>query len=178
MRNEFIRTGVRDEEIYNSGPYEAIIVDHLDPMYMGTLRVELIHYSGAMNTPLRTGQLVTVRYLSPFYGVTPSSGLQPNDGYQYTQKSYGMWAIPPDVGTRVLVIFVEGNTAYGYWIGCIQDQAMNFMIPDGRASTEFTTNVTPGNLQGSKLPVGEYNKKIETGGEMRNRRGDEKQAGR
>jgi uncharacterized protein (DUF2345 family) len=144
------------------GPYEAIIVNHLDPYNMGTLEVELLK-NGSGNNPERTGQLVTCKYLSPFYGVTPSMGTTANDGYEYTQKSYGFWAVPPDVGTKVLVMFVEDNTNYAYWIGCIQDENMNFMVPDGRASTDLTTPNTPQDLQGIKLPVGEYNKKTETG---------------
>jgi hypothetical protein len=40
---------------------------------------------------------------------------------------------------------------------------MNFMVPDGRASTTLTTPQTPDNVQGLKIPVGEYNKKTEKG---------------
>ena len=70
----------------SGGPYEAIIVNHLDPYNMGTLEVELLK-QGAGNNPERTGQLVTCKYLSPFYGVTPSMGTTANDGYEYTQKA-------------------------------------------------------------------------------------------
>ena len=151
-------TGFRD-----SGPYEAIVVNNLDTRYMGGLVVELLRYTSAGGTPERTGQLLNVRYLSPFYGVTPNAALTANDGYEHTQKSYGMWMVPPDVGTKVLVMFAEGNANFGYWIGCIPADYMNFMVPDGRASTENTTGITPPTLQGRKLPVGEYNKSIETG---------------
>ncbi len=165
--NSYSRTSDAVTPLRDAGPYEAVIVSHLDPMYMGTLEVELIKNTEAGGTPQRSGQLVTVRYLSPFYGVTPSNGLTPNDGFQHTQKSYGMWMVPPDVGTRVLVIFAEGNTAYGYWIGCIQDQGMNYMMPGaGQASTTLTTAGTPQNLKGQKLPVGEYNKLIEQGSKV------------
>ena len=157
------RSTVMDQPIRDSGPYEAMVINHLDPFNMGTLEVELLKHSSASGIPERTGQLVPVRYLSPFYGVTPVGGVQPNDGYQHTQKSYGFWAVPPDPGTRVLVIFAEGHAAYGYWIGCIQDQNMNFMVPDGRASTTLTTAGTPDNLRGTKLPVGEFNKSVEQG---------------
>lgn len=157
------RSTVMDQPIRDSGPYEAMVINHLDPFNMGTLEVELLKHSSSSGIPERTGQLVPVRYLSPFYGVTPVGGVQPNDGYQHTQKSYGFWAVPPDPGTRVLVIFAEGHAAYGYWIGCIQDQNMNFMVPDGRASTTLTTAGTPDNLRGTKLPVGEFNKSVEQG---------------
>ena len=151
-------TGFRD-----SGPYEAIVVNNLDTRYMGGLVVELLRYTTAGGTPERTGQLLNVRYLSPFYGVTPNAALTANDGYEHTQKSYGMWMVPPDVGTKVLVMFAEGNANFGYWIGCIPADYMNFMVPDGKASTENTTGITPPPLRGRKLPVGEYNKSIESG---------------
>ena len=151
-------TGFKD-----SGPYEAIVVNNLDTRYMGGLTVELLKYTSSAGTPESTGQLLNVRYLSPFYGVTPNSALTANDGYEHTQKAYGMWMVPPDVGTKVLVMFAEGNANFGYWIGCIPADYMNFAVPDGKASTQNTTGVTPPNLQDRKLPVGEYNKAIETG---------------
>ena len=160
------RSKVTTNKVYDVGPYEAIVVNHLDRRFMGGLEVELVKYTGSGNTPESAGQLVQVRYLSPFYGVTPGSGLTANDGYQNTQKSYGMWMVPPDIGTRVLVIFVEGNLNLGYWIGCVPDDYMNFMIPDGRASTEITTALTPDSIKGSKLPVGEYNKAFEDGSKI------------
>ena len=150
----------------DSGPFEAIVVNNLDTKYMGGLVVELLKYTSSGSTPERSGQLLNVRYLSPFYGVTPNAALTANDGYEHTQKSYGMWMVPPDVGTKVLVIFAEGNANFGYWIGCIPADYMNFMIPDGRASTENTTEITPPPLRGRKLPVGEYNKAIESGSKV------------
>jgi hypothetical protein len=137
----------------NPGPYEAIVVSHLDPKYMGTLEVELLKNVASGNQAERSGQIVQVKYLSPFYGVTPLGGTSNNEDFQSTQKSYGMWFVPPDVGTRVLVIFSEGNFARGYWIGCVQDTFMNFMTPDPWAGTSFNNRDT-----GLKLPVGEYNK--------------------
>ena len=159
-------SSTQSPDFKDSGPYEAIVVNNLDTRYMGGLVVELLRYTSAGGTPERSGQLLNVRYLSPFYGVTPNAALTANDGYEHTQKSYGMWMVPPDVGTKVLVIFAEGNANFGYWIGCIPADYMNFMVPDGRASTENTTGITPPTLKGRKVPVGEYNKSIETGSKL------------
>lgn len=145
------------------GPYEAIVVSNLDPHYMGALKVDLLKSSSAGSPPNRIGTSITVKYLSPFYGVTNVNHNQPNEGYAATQKSYGMWFVPPDPGAKVLVIFAEGDISQGYWIGCIQDKHMNFMVPDGRASTEITRQATPEPIRGKKLPVGEYNKLVERG---------------
>jgi uncharacterized protein (DUF2345 family) len=143
--------------IQSPGPYEAVIVSHLDPKYMGSLRVELLKSSTSGNQPERTGQIITAHYMNPFYGVTPISSNSKNDDFESTQKSYGMWFVPPDVGSRVLVIFVEGNISRAFWIGCVQDTFMNFMTPDPWAGTTFN-----GDDQERILPVGEFNKKTES----------------
>jgi uncharacterized protein (DUF2345 family) len=154
------RSSLTDTTLFDALIYEPVIVNHLDPYYMGTLEVELIKRKSSNDAPERSGQILMVKYLSPFYGVTPLRGVQETDGYRHSQQSYGFWAVPPDVGTKVLVLFVGGQINHGYWIGCIQDFGMNFMVPDGRASTENTTDGTPDNIKGIKLPVGEYNKKL------------------
>jgi len=142
-----------------SGIYEAIVVSHLDRQYMGTLEVDILRGNTSGSLPERSGNTIEARYLMPFYGTTHREAVTANDGYSATQKTYGMWMVPPDVGTKVLVVYVEG-IGRCYWIGCIPDQFMNFMVPDGRPSTELTTDATPDNLRGKKLPVGEYNKKV------------------
>lgn len=145
------------KKVEGPGPYVAVVRNHLDPEYMGTLEVELLKSNSEGNTPDATGEVVPVSYLSPFYGVTPYRAVSENEGFDYTQKSYGFWAVPPDVGTKVLVIFAEGNRGKGYWIGCIQDENMNFMVP-GNASTTYNSED-----QSKARPVGEYNKKTVDG---------------
>lgn len=143
----------------NSGPCLAKIVSHLDPTYMGGLEVQLLREVG--NDPNKEGQTIQVKYLSPFYGATSIqfNGKDPNN-YNNTQKSYGMWMIPPDIGSIVLVIFVDGDTRKAYWIGCVPDEKMNFMVP-GYAATKFIEESTkdPGNSAATRLPVAEYNKR-------------------
>ena len=139
------------------GPFLAIVRNHLDTEFMGSLEVELLKSSTEGNTTDVSGEMAVVSYLSPFYGITPYAGTSDNDGFDHTQKSYGMWAVPPDVGTTVLVIFVEGDKGRGFWFGCVQEKFMNFMIP-GNGSTK--NNKTD---QAKTLPVGEYNKRNEPG---------------
>lgn len=145
----------------STGPFLAKVVSHLDPQYMGTLEVELLTEVG--NAPRAAGQLRKVKHMSPFMGSTAIEFVGKQDDYGNTQKSYGMWMIPPDVGSTVMVIFVQGDPKRGYWIGCVQDNDMNFMTP-GYAATSFTsdTNVKS-DLKGrlGRIPVGEYNKDIQ-----------------
>lgn len=146
----------------NSGPCLAKIVSHLDPTYMGILEVQLLREVG--NNSNKEGQVMQVKYLSPFYGVTnvEFNGKDPNS-YNNTQKSYGMWMIPPDVGTIVMVIFADGDTRKGYWIGCVPDEKMNFMLP-GYAATKYLDESTKdgGNSAATRLPVAEYNKRFQS----------------
>ena len=141
----------RPKPTQQTGPFEAIIVNNLDTKYMGTLQVELLKTTASGNQPERSGQVFEASYLSPFYGTTPVNSASKNEGYRHTQQSYGFWAVPPDVGTRVLVIFVEGNASKCYWIGCVQDEFMNFMVP-GLASTSLLKDFN------KKAPAAEYNK--------------------
>lgn len=144
---------LRSEEYYLSdpGPYLARIVSHTDAKYMGTLQVELLNDVGRDQNA--TGSVIQVRYLSPFAGQTSVAYIQENNDYNGTQKSYGMWMVPPDVGTTVMVIFVNGDISKGFWIGCVPDEYMNFMVP-GLAATETTTE----NGADRKV-VAEFNKK-------------------
>jgi hypothetical protein len=136
---------------FRPGPFLAKVISHLDPSYMGMLEVRLLRPVGGSDD---AGQLHTVKYMSPFYGVTSVDfTAQDPDDYNNTQKSYGWWAIPPDVGTTVMVIFADGDPKKGYWIGCVPDEGMNFMVP-GLAATKFTVE------GGSRAPVAEYNKSV------------------
>ena len=150
------RTAANTRDI-GPGIYLGQIVSHLDPKYTGRLEIEILKQTESGNLTERTGQTIQAQYMSPFYGVTPYKNTTRNNTYDYTQKSYGFWAIPPDVGTKVIVLMVEGNYGQAYWIGCVQDEYMNFMVP-GYAGTTYN-NLDPSKM----LPVGEYNKRVETG---------------
>ena len=153
MNNRNIDYAPKDSshEGIRSGPYLAKVVSHLDPTYMGVLEVELLRPVG--NQARTQGQLHQVKMMTPFYGVTGVDYVGNQDDYNNTQKSYGMWFVPPDVGTSVMVIFIDGDPKRGYWIGCVQDEAMNFMVP-GIAATQYVSNGS------GRLPVAEYNKKV------------------
>ena len=145
----------------NPGPYIARVIEHLDSLYLGGLRVELLKTAEAGNIGETLGQTVEVYYASPFYGTTNSQkGPSKNNDYASTQKSYGFWAVPPDPGTLVLVTFVEGSRDFGYWFACIPEKGMTFMTPGGQPATEQLTGDVPSELKGKRLPAGEYNKAI------------------
>lgn len=142
------------------GPFLAEITNHLDPMYMGSLEVSLI--KGIPNSVKSQSDTFIVKYLSPFYGVTSIrfEGTNASD-FNDVQKSYGMWMVPPDVGTTVMVIFLDGDPNQGYWIGCVPDAFQNHMVP-GIAATK-QVNVTSEQRQKygtDLLPTAEFLKGI------------------
>ena len=100
------------------GPFLAKVVSNIDPTYMGVLEVEILHPIGGTTSE---GQLHQVKYMSPFYGQTSVVYNGETTDYNNTQKSYGMWAVPPDVGATVIIIFIDGDPKRGYWIGCVPD---------------------------------------------------------
>lgn len=142
-----------DPSSKETGLILAVVVSHLDPDYMGSLQVEKLRQVG--NDAKRTGQMASVKYISPFLGITNIDANSKENVYEGTQKSYGMWMVPPDIGTVVVCVFVEGDPARGYYLGCIQEKDMNFMIP-GYAATSFHTDGIE-----KRVPVAEYNKKAD-----------------
>ncbi len=135
------------------GIFLAEVVGHQDKTFMGVLEVRLHRPYGNKLAP---GQTFQAKFMSPFYGSTPNEGLTLDDDYSHTQKSYGMWFVPPDIGTTVIVIFVQDDAKYAYWIGCVPEEGMNFSVP-GQAATKFT-------LDGEgRVPVAEYNRLLNEG---------------
>lgn len=117
-----------------SGPYLAKIISHLDPSFNGALEVTLLREQS--NIIGDDTQTYIVKCATPFFGYTPYEFMGQNDsskstieGFNDTQKSYGMWMIPPDIGVTVLVVFINGDPAQGYWIGCIPSKFTNHMVP-------------------------------------------------
>ncbi|MBR19720.1 MAG: hypothetical protein CMA64_06195 [Euryarchaeota archaeon] len=156
------------------GPFVARVVSHLDPRRSGDLRVELLsNVVSGSDKGFEQGQLFTVRYCMPFYGVntvegnsTQKENTDGRDLYSQSQQSYGFWAVPPDPGTKVLVMFAEGQSNQGYWIGCIQDEYMNYMVPQGQPVGKANNIIQEGlsdDMKNRDLPVGEYNKKTAQG---------------
>ena len=115
----------------DAGPYEAIVVKHVEGTRSGQMLVYIPDFGGVKTDP---DSQILVSYCSPFYGKTYGTDSQdsdPNgtDAQWSTGQSYGMWMVPPDVGNNVLVIFAAGDRGRGYWIGCIYDSPSHQMVP-------------------------------------------------
>jgi hypothetical protein len=141
--NDTIASGVT---LPPAGIYLATVVSHMDTTFMGVLQVRLQRYSGG---DTYAGMLYPVKYMTPYYGVTQDLESETND-YANAQTSYGMWMVPPDKGTTVIVVFAANDKKFGYWIGCVPDLNKNFMLP-GVAATKYVVE------GGGRIPVAEYN---------------------
>lgn len=141
----------------------AKVVGYLDPSFMCGLEITLLRENG--NDIGDTGQSYPVKYASPFYGITAyeNMGLNVND-FQDTQQAYGMWFPTVEIGTTVLVAFVNGEVSEGYFIGSIPGRFMNQMLPAIGGASEFAA--TPEQKKKydttQPLPVAEMNRKANT----------------
>ena len=152
-----------------TGTYIGIVINSADVNRSGRLDVQIPALQPLDPKSKRDLEksTFTVRYCSPFAGQTPARDTKSTDGFPDTQKSYGFWAVPPDVGTQVLVMFANGNVNEGFWIGCIPDMQINHMTPGLASSPQTKAQGTDDDndyyakeLDLPNIPVAEYNRKI------------------
>ena len=131
------------------GTFIGIIKNNNDVQSMGRLQVYIPELSGLPNDP--TGW-ITVGYASMFGGATNPTNIQNNQTMAGTQTSYGWWGVPPDLNNQVLVTFVNGDLARGYWFACVYQQNMNQMVPGIASAQTNDPNYS------KPTPTVEYNK--------------------
>jgi hypothetical protein len=152
----------------NPGPYVGQVINNRDPSRMGRLSVNIPSITGQELGS--QSQEIVCRYMTPFWGTkTPRYLSEDNaNSYDGSQHSYGMWMVPPDIGTKVMVIFVEGDANQAYWMGCIPEPFVNHMTPGIGASTNTGVATTGGDFDQNKqqlygtdnVPAGEVNRQI------------------
>ncbi len=159
----------------DAGPYIATVKVTQDPLRMGRLGVNIPALT--LTTNPGPEQIIWCHYLSPFYGAKSIEAVSKSDpyGYKETQHSYGMWAVPPDIDTEVLVIFAKGeqsnNTAF--WMGCVQKPLVNQQVPANGATENSRLGAGGVDFSQSKqqaygtdlLPAGEKNQRLYADGE-------------
>lgn len=125
----------------DSGPYVAVVKNTIDPLRMGRLGVVIPELSRTDGHDINASQIIWCQYLSPFYGAKPFKSNTKDSAEGPQQRSYGMWSIPPDIDTNVLVIFAKGEKGQknAFWLGCIQEPLTNQMVP-GHGASENTIN--------------------------------------
>ena len=132
----------------NPGPYLGVVKGNLDPARMGRLKVHIPSLSKTSDPS--EDQLITCEYLAPFYGAKGGKYARgAGTSFEDSQHSYGMWMVPPDLETKVLVIFAEGKMEQAYWIGCVQEPYTNHMTP-GIASSTNTNDALDETFEGAE----------------------------
>ena len=153
------------------GPYVATVKFTDDPLRQGRLGVNIPEITKTQNPTI--DDCIWCQYLSPFYGAksVEANDRRDPDDYKGTQHTYGMWFVPPDIDTQVLVIFARGELSQknAFWIGCVQQPLTNHQVPAyGSTSETIRSRQDARELAGSGqtnygtdfLPVGEKNRKI------------------
>lgn len=129
----------------DSGPYIGKIKNNLDPTRSGRLQVYIPDVAGGDED--NSDNWRTVAYASPFFGSTTQPDKNKQNSFKKVRHTYGMWAVPPDVGNLVLCIFVAGDPSRGYWFACVPNQLGHHMVPGVAGSSYIETN----SIENSKI---------------------------
>ena len=115
----------------NPGPFLAEVMRNNDPLYSGRLLVYIPDFGG---DPEQESSWHLVRFMSPYYGIQPlSNRLAADPADPNSLESYGMWMTPPDLGVKVLVMFINGDRSKGVWMGCLPEIGSHGAIPGNDA---------------------------------------------
>jgi hypothetical protein len=140
-------------------PVLGIVKDNIDPTRQGRIKVYLSE-TNSTTDPENRDNWRTVRYLSPFFGKTSSDGGNDTYGsYKANPSSYGLWNSPPDIGTTVVCIFINGDLNYGFYIGCVPEPESLQMVPAIGATDNIVPNEGEAQSYGGalRLPVTNIN---------------------
>ena len=140
-------------------PLIGVVRDNVDPTRSGRIRVSLVQPNSS-SKPEDSTNWITVSYLSSFFGKVQATANSDGYGtYKSNSSSYGQWQAPPDIGTQVICIFVNGDKNYGYYIGAIPEAESLQMVPAIGSSDNILTNEGEANSYGgaTRLPVTNMN---------------------
>lgn len=145
-------------------PYIGIVKNNLDPTRCGRLQVFVPEFGG---NPDDQSNWRTVSYASPYMGYTGADTQQTDnpsvaETFNGVAHTYGMWMVPPDVGVEVIVMFIAGDPARGYWIACVNPNLSRHMLPGLAGSTNVNAETASGSARasytpGARVPVVEFN---------------------
>lgn len=143
-----------------SVPVLAVVKNNIDSTRAGRIQVYISDF-GAPD-PDDSTSWITVSYMSPFFGATSAQGgsdAKDYGTYDKNPSSYGMWYSPPDLGSTVVCIFINGDPNYGYYIGSVLPPELLQMIPAIGASDKIVPNKGEAATTGGspKLPVTNLN---------------------
>jgi hypothetical protein len=122
-------------------PVFGIVKDNVDPTRSGRIKVYLADSPQAAAESDNSDNWVTVSYMSTFFGkVIPDAADDGYGDYKANPSSYGEWHAPPDIGTKVICLFINGDPNYGFYIGCVPEAESLYMVPAIGASDNIIAN--------------------------------------
>ena len=139
-------------------PIIATVMNNIDPTNSG--RLEVYPSESLDKAGYDKSTWIPVRRLSTFFGaVKPTGGDDELGSYVSNPSSYGQWNSPPDIGTKVLCIFVNGDMNYGFYLGAIADGSELQMVPAIGSSDRIIANEGEAQSYGgaTTLPVTNIN---------------------
>lgn len=140
-------------------PVKGLVKNTIDANRSGRIQVYVADFGGTEDDDK---SWTTVQYMSPFFGMTQGDNApgSNNDGtFKTNHHSYGLWATPPDIGSEVICIFLNGKKDFGYYIGGIPKTGSHHMVPGIGSSTKITASENEADSYGGAtvLPVVEWN---------------------
>lgn len=134
-RNSAFKQMMRKNPLF--GIYLAEVISTKDLGRTGMIKVEIPNIG--KDTEF-TAQQFDCFWTSPFAGSTnvDDTSDNPIEGYVTTQKSYGLWMVPPDIGNLILVAFADNNSKYPYCISCLYSDKRQHMVPGLPAGKSFS----------------------------------------
>jgi len=142
----------------DTGPFIGEVVNNVDPTRSGRLQVYIEYLAGPDKTEKSLWR--TVSYISPMYGSTQQSVPSKTGPGTFVgnQQSYGFWGTTPDIGTKVICFFANGDPNEGYYIGAPIEPGINHMMPAIGASKKYVDDTnSPYFANAKQLPVTEVN---------------------
>jgi len=115
------------------------VMSNIDPTNAG--RLEVFPSDSLKQDAQSSESWITVNRLSSFFGHV--EGQAGNDGtgtYTSNPSAYGQWNSPPDIGSEVLVVFVNGDPNYGFYLGMVARPEYMNMVPAIGSSDNIVPN--------------------------------------
>lgn len=139
------------------GVFIGTVKKNDDNQHMGRLQVYIPDFGGK---PDDENNWISVSYATPFGGSTSIFEQGSNvENYDDTIKSYGFWAVPPDIDSRVLVAFAGGKLDLGYWFACLLQRGTQVSIPGlpaGRTHKGDNRPIAPKNKKDTDPDLEKY----------------------
>jgi len=134
------------------------VMSNIDPTNAG--RLDVFPSNSLRQDAQDSGSWITVNRLSSFFGsVAGTAGNKDLGKYESNPSAYGQWNSPPDIGSEVLVVFVNGDPNYGFYLGMVARPEYLNMVPAIGSSDNIVLNEGEAQSYGGAtvLPVASIN---------------------